>query len=110
MPRLPRSRPCLDLLLACLACGLLVVAGAAHSAEPLATEPPAAEPLAAQPLTTQPPQFSLDVMAVLSKAGCNLGACHGNTNGKGGFKLSLRGEDPAADYAALVRAGSISGG
>jgi hypothetical protein len=42
-------------------------------------------------------------MAVLSKAGCNLGACHGNTNGKGGFKLSLRGEDPAGDYAALVR-------
>jgi len=43
------------------------------------------------------------VMAVLSKAGCNLGACHGNFNGKGGFRLSLRGEDPAADYAALLR-------
>ena len=51
----------------------------------------------------QPVAFSTDVMAVLSKAGCNLGACHGNQNGKGGFKLSLRGEDPAADYAALVR-------
>jgi hypothetical protein len=49
--------------------------------------------------------FSTDVMAVLSKAGCNLGACHANTNGKGGFKLSLRGEDPAADYAALTRQG-----
>jgi hypothetical protein len=47
--------------------------------------------------------FERDVMAVLSKAGCNLGACHGNANGKGGFKLSLRGENPAADYAALVR-------
>jgi uncharacterized protein (UPF0335 family) len=47
--------------------------------------------------------FSTNVMAVLSKAGCNLGACHANTNGKGGFKLSLRGEDPAADYAALFR-------
>src|SRR5581483_4834488 len=47
--------------------------------------------------------FERDVMAVLSKAGCNLGACHGNQNGKGGFKLSLRGEDPAADYAALLR-------
>jgi hypothetical protein len=47
--------------------------------------------------------FERDVMAVLSKAGCNLGACHGNLNGKGGFKLSLRGEDPAADYAALLR-------
>src|SRR5262245_24762754 len=51
----------------------------------------------------EPVAFKTDVMAVLSKAGCNLGACHANTNGKGGFKLSLRGEDPAADYAALVR-------
>ena len=42
-------------------------------------------------------------MAVLAKGGCNLGACHGNQNGKGGFKLSLRGEDPAQDYASLTR-------
>src|SRR6476619_7390921 len=51
----------------------------------------------------EPVRFERDVMAVLSKAGCNLGACHGNFNGKGGFRLSLRGEDPAADYAALLR-------
>lgn len=49
------------------------------------------------------PSFVNDVMPVLSKAGCNMGACHGNANGKGGFKLSLRGEDPATDHAALVR-------
>jgi hypothetical protein len=42
-------------------------------------------------------------MAVLSKAGCNQGACHGNQNGKGGFKLSLRGQDPALDWTALTR-------
>ncbi|MEY2408968.1 MAG: hypothetical protein QOF48_1638 [Verrucomicrobiota bacterium] len=47
--------------------------------------------------------FRNDVMAVLSKAGCNAGACHGNRSGKGGFKLSLRGEDPDADYAVLVQ-------
>lgn len=47
--------------------------------------------------------FRADVMAVLSKAGCNLGVCHGNKNGKGGFKLSLRGEDPEWDFAALTR-------
>src|SRR5580765_7844056 len=47
--------------------------------------------------------FRNDVMAVLSKAGCNAGACHGNKNGKGGFKLSLRGQDPDFDYAALTR-------
>ena len=56
-----------------------------------------------RPLVAEQPSFDVDVMAVLSKAGCNLGACHGNLNGKGGFKLSLRGEDPAADYAALLR-------
>src|SRR5437879_10333020 len=47
--------------------------------------------------------FRNDVMAVLSKAGCNQGVCHGNQNGKNGFKLSLRGEDPAWDYRALTR-------
>jgi len=51
----------------------------------------------------EPVSFRHDVMAVLSKSGCNLGACHGNQNGKGGFKLSLRGEDPAVDHAALTR-------
>jgi len=47
--------------------------------------------------------FRRDVMQVLSKSGCNAGACHGNANGKGGFKLSLRGEDAAADFSALVQ-------
>src|ERR1700736_251062 len=50
-----------------------------------------------------PGSFHNDVMAVLSTAGCNAGACHGNKNGKGGFKLSLRGQDPDADYATLTR-------
>jgi hypothetical protein len=54
---------------------------------------------------SEPPRFSyrLDVAAVLSKAGCNMGACHGNLNGKGGFKLSLRGDDPAFDLASMTR-------
>lgn len=47
--------------------------------------------------------FRNDVMAVLSKSGCNAGACHGNKNGKAGFKLSLRGQDPDADFDALTR-------
>src|ERR671917_569443 len=49
------------------------------------------------------PSFRNDVTAVLSKAGCNAGACHGNKSGKGGFKLSLRGQDPDADFQALTR-------
>ncbi len=48
-------------------------------------------------------EFRTDVMAVLSKAGCNLGGCHGNGQGKGGFKLSLRGQDPDLDWLALAR-------
>ena len=48
------------------------------------------------------PSFRSDVMAVLSKSGCNAGACHGNKNGKGNLKLSLRGENWQEDYAALT--------
>ncbi len=50
------------------------------------------------------PEFAVDVMSVLSKAGCNAGTCHGNLNGKGGFKLSLRGDDPQHDFNSLVLA------
>ncbi|HWA97673.1 MAG TPA: DUF1549 domain-containing protein, partial [Pirellulales bacterium] len=45
--------------------------------------------------------FRNDVMAVLSKAGCNQGTCHGNQNGKNGFKLSLRGQDSKGDLDIL---------
>src|SRR5450432_3218999 len=47
--------------------------------------------------------FHNDAMAVLSKSGCNAGNCHGNKNGKGGFKLSLRGQDPDLDLDAVSR-------
>ncbi len=57
---------------------------------------------AASPATVGPVEFSIDVMSVLSKAGCNAGTCHGNLNGKGGLKLSLRGQDPLDDYHTLV--------
>ena len=30
------------------------------------------------------------------------GACHGNLNGKGGFKLSLRGDNPTFDLQSLT--------
>jgi hypothetical protein len=61
--------------------------------------------LGAAPATAAdaPVSFERDVMAVLSRAGCNAGACHGNLNGKGGLKLSIRGEDPAGDWAVLTR-------
>ena len=47
--------------------------------------------------------FKNDVQAVMAKAGCNLGTCHGNATGKGGFKMSLRGDDTDYDFAALVQ-------
>ncbi len=60
--------------------------------------------LAAPPfLRAETVRFRNEVMAVLSRAGCNMGACHGNFNGKGGLRLSLRGQDPAADFATLTR-------
>jgi hypothetical protein len=61
------------------------------------------EPLFAHGAPEAPVSYRNDVVAVLARAGCNQGVCHGNLHGKGGFKLSLRGQDPAADFAALTR-------
>ncbi len=47
--------------------------------------------------------FNYGTLAVLSKQGCNQGACHGSPSGKGGFRLSLRAYDPALDIETLVR-------
>ncbi|MFO0363202.1 MAG: DUF1549 domain-containing protein [Acidobacteriota bacterium] len=47
--------------------------------------------------------FKNHVMPVLTKTGCNQGACHGALAGKNGFKLTLRGYDPELDYDALTR-------
>ena len=47
--------------------------------------------------------FRNDVQSVLSRLGCNMGACHGTLAGKGGFRLSLRGYDHDADYASIAR-------
>ncbi|MGP0069038.1 MAG: DUF1549 domain-containing protein [Isosphaeraceae bacterium] len=51
----------------------------------------------------RPASFRTDVVPLLSKAGCNMGACHGNLSGKGGFRLSLRGDDPNFDFHSLTR-------
>jgi hypothetical protein len=50
-----------------------------------------------------PPNFKADVLPILTRAGCNSGACHGALAGKGGLKLSLRGYDPDTDHFALTR-------
>ncbi|MCC6419496.1 MAG: DUF1553 domain-containing protein [Gemmataceae bacterium] len=50
----------------------------------------------------RPVSFRHEVIAALNVGGCNQGACHGTPVGKNGFKLSLRGYDPAADYLQLT--------
>jgi hypothetical protein len=71
----------------------VVVAGQTQTV-PVKVQLPAKEP---------PTSFRHEVMAVLTKAGCNMGGCHGYSLGKNGFKLSLRGADPEPDYRAIVR-------
>jgi len=48
------------------------------------------------------PDFETEVLPVLTKAGCNSGACHGAAIGRGGFRLSLLGYDPALDHETIV--------
>jgi hypothetical protein len=52
---------------------------------------------------TAPVSFRHEVIAAMNVGGCNSGACHGTPSGKNGFKLSLRGNEPAADYLQLTR-------
>ncbi|MGI8966274.1 MAG: S-layer protein, partial [Limisphaerales bacterium] len=47
--------------------------------------------------------FRNHVQPVLTKAGCNAGACHGAAAGQNGLKLSLRGYDDESDFLALTR-------
>src|SRR5207237_313737 len=54
--------------------------------------------LLALPAFAQPWSFRNHVIPVLTKMGCNSGACHGALAGKNGFKLTLRGYDPDTDY------------
>lgn len=47
--------------------------------------------------------FERQVQPILAKSGCNSGACHGALSGKGGFRLSLRGYDAAADHFSITQ-------
>jgi hypothetical protein len=53
--------------------------------------------------TPPPPSFRNEVIPIMTRLGCNSGACHGALAGKGGLKLSLRGYDPEADHFAITR-------
>lgn len=47
--------------------------------------------------------FARDIIPILSKTGCNQGACHASQYGKGEFKLSLFGYAPEQDHPQFVR-------
>ncbi|MCZ2342257.1 MAG: DUF1549 and DUF1553 domain-containing protein [Bacteroidales bacterium] len=58
---------------------------------------------AVPPAPAAPVSFQRDVIPIMTAAGCNQGACHGTPTGKNGFRLSLRGYDPALDYQTITR-------
>ncbi|MCA9065265.1 MAG: PD40 domain-containing protein, partial [Planctomycetaceae bacterium] len=43
-----------------------------------------------------------DVNPVFGKVGCNAGVCHGSKAGKGGLKVSMRGNDPIFEARAYI--------
>ena len=89
---MPASQRISQAVLIALGCLLIIVLTAAQSQ--------------AETTSDDHVTFETEVMSVLSKASCNAGTCHGNVNGKGGFFLSLRGQDPHFDYRQLVQAAS----
>jgi hypothetical protein len=73
---------------------ITIQAGAASSVVPVKVTGVAVEPTFG---------FLEHVMPIMSKAGCNAGACHASQYGKGGFKLSVFGFDPDLDYNQIAR-------
>jgi hypothetical protein len=65
-----------------LACALALVSSASSAERPL--------------------NFENDIVPILSRFGCNSSGCHGKAEGQNGFKLSVFGFDPPADYRALT--------
>jgi hypothetical protein len=51
------------------------------------------------------PDFVDHIQPILTKAGCNNGACHAKPGGRNGFELSVFGYDPESDYQEIVYEG-----
>lgn len=49
------------------------------------------------------PSFVNDIEPILTRFGCNQGACHGKGAGQNGFRLSLRGYAPELDHTWIVK-------
>lgn len=50
-----------------------------------------------------PVSFVNEVVPLFSRLGCSQGTCHGAQQGKGGFRLSLRGYAPEIDFLSITR-------
>lgn len=59
--------------------------------------------ISARATAEEPVGFTRDIEPILTKAGCNQGACHGGQHGRGGFRLSLFGFDPIFDHSQIVQ-------
>lgn len=46
--------------------------------------------------------YTKDILPILTKAGCNLGACHAKSSGQAGFHLSIFAFDPKTDFMEVV--------
>lgn len=56
--------------------------------------------------SSRPLSFVNDIQPILTKAGCNAGACHAKAiTGQRGFRLSVLGFEPEEDYEAIVKQG-----
>lgn len=59
--------------------------------------------LGVSPLRAEPPSFVNEVVPLLTRYGCNQGACHGKGSGQNGFRLSLRGYAIDWDHTWITR-------
>jgi len=90
--------------LVALVCALgVAVTGRAEDRATPVTRPVPSHAAPAPVRAIAPVSFRNQVIPVLTKAGCNSGACHGAAAGKNGFGLTLRGYDPTADYDTITR-------
>ena len=51
----------------------------------------------------RPISFPNDIVPILTRSGCNSGACHGTPAGKNNFRLSLLGYEPETDFEFLTK-------
>ena len=104
LPRQSQQPQCIHWLVAPLL--LLLIASAdtrsAKAQTPAPSAPTAAAPTAAGPSEPRSLHFENDIVPILNKFGCNTSGCHGKAEGQNGFKLSVFGSDPEADYRALT--------